>query len=195
MDIVRGGARQSIVRTAQRLMARKGYTAVGVAEIVAQAGVPKGSFYHYFASKDALGEVVMKDYFAKYLSDMDLIIGNLGATAAERLVTYWQYWYDNETSDEVITKCLAVKLGAEVADMSEPMRRALEEGTSAVISRISGLIEAGATDRSLALTGDALALARFFYDLWLGASVRAKIDQDASALDNAMARCRDLIAG
>lgn len=176
-------------------MARKGYTAVGVAEILAQAGIPKGSFYHYFASKDALGEVVMRDYFANYLSDMDLIIGNLGATAAERLVTYWQYWYDNETSDEVITKCLAVKLGAEVADMSEPMRRALEEGTSAVISRISSLIEAGATDQSLALTGDALALARFFYDLWLGASVRAKIDQDASALDNAMARCRDLIAG
>lgn len=54
--------RQSILDTAQRVMAHKGFAAVGLNEVLAEAGVPKGSFYHYFASKDAFGEALMKNY-------------------------------------------------------------------------------------------------------------------------------------
>ena len=40
-------------------MGRKGYSGVGLTEILTAAGVPKGSFYHYFASKDAFGEAMV----------------------------------------------------------------------------------------------------------------------------------------
>jgi TetR/AcrR family transcriptional repressor of nem operon len=43
--------RQHILDVAKALMTQKGYTAVGLAEVVAAAGVPKGSFYYYFKSK------------------------------------------------------------------------------------------------------------------------------------------------
>src|SRR5450830_1077036 len=52
--------RQGILDVGQRIMAAKGYTAVGLNEILATAGVPKGSFYHYFGSKDAFGEALLK---------------------------------------------------------------------------------------------------------------------------------------
>jgi hypothetical protein len=42
--------------------AAKGYAAVGVNEVLAAAGVPEGSFYHYFGSEDAFGEAMMKSY-------------------------------------------------------------------------------------------------------------------------------------
>ena len=46
--------RQHILDTAKPLMLRKGFTAVGLTELLAAAGIPKGSFYHYFASKEAV---------------------------------------------------------------------------------------------------------------------------------------------
>src|SRR5690348_4651853 len=62
-----------ILATGQNIMAQKGFSAVGLNEILSAAGVPKGSFYHYFASKDAFGEAMLKGYFDGYLADMDEI--------------------------------------------------------------------------------------------------------------------------
>ena len=189
----RNDTRTEIITAGHQLMARKGYTAVGIAEILAQAQVPKGSFYHYFASKDAFGEAVMSDYFATYLRDMDRISARSGTTAAERLVDYWQYWYKLETGDQYEIKCLSVKLGAEVADLSEPMRGSLQKGTSAVIERIAAMIDAGVADGSLRLDKESLPLARLLYDLWLGASIRAKIERDTAPLDHAMVTTHELL--
>ena len=189
----REDARTEIIAAGHLLMARKGYTAVGIAELLAQARVPRGSFYHYFASKDAFGEAVMSDYFATYLRNMDRISSRSGVRVAQRLMDYWQYWYEMETGDRDEIKCLAVKLGAEVADLSEPMRGSLEKGTSAIIERIAAMIDAGVAEGSLGLSEESLPLARLLYDLWLGASVRAKIDRNTSPLDNAMVKTRMLL--
>lgn len=193
MQSGREDTRAEIIAAGHQLMAQKGYTAVGITEILARAQVPKGSFYHYFASKDAFGEAVMSDYFASYLRDMDRILARSEVTAAQRLIDYWQYWYELETGDEYAIKCLTVKLGAEVADLSQHMRGSLQQGTSAIIERIATMIDAGVADGSLGLREKSLPLARSLYDLWLGASVRAKIDRDTSPLDNAMVETRKLL--
>ena len=48
--------RQHILDLTKSLMTTKGYTAVGLAEVVGAAGVPKGSFYYYFKSKEEFGQ-------------------------------------------------------------------------------------------------------------------------------------------
>ncbi|MFF5139351.1 TetR/AcrR family transcriptional regulator [Streptomyces sp. NPDC013157] len=185
--------RRIILDTAQRIMARKGYSAVGINEVLAEAGVPKGSFYHYFASKDAFGEAILKSYFADYLTDMDGVLAHSGQSAAERLMAYWQQWRETQSIEECQGKCLAVKLGAEVADLSEPMRLALKEGTSAVVDRIERTITSGLEDGSLSLDGEACETAQALYDMWLGASVMAKIHRSLAPLDTATAVTRKLL--
>ena len=44
----RGEARERYIEAAARLFRRRGYHGVGVAEIVAESGAPRGSFYHHF---------------------------------------------------------------------------------------------------------------------------------------------------
>ena len=66
--------RQEILDTAQIIISGKGYAAVGLNEILAAAGVPKGSFYHYFESKDAFGEALLESYFETYLEDLDAML-------------------------------------------------------------------------------------------------------------------------
>ncbi|WP_133916920.1 TetR/AcrR family transcriptional regulator [Streptomyces sp. NBC_00582] len=185
--------RRVILDTAQQIMARKGYSAVGINEVLAEAGVPKGSFYHYFASKDAFGEAILKSYFADYLADMDRVLAGPSQSAAERLMAYWQQWRQTQSLEECQGKCLAVKLGAEVADLSESMRLALKEGTSAVVDRIERTIADGLEDGSLSVDGEARDVAQVLYDMWLGASVMAKIHRSLAPLDTVTEATRRLL--
>ncbi|MEU6352449.1 TetR/AcrR family transcriptional regulator [Streptomyces sp. NPDC047072] len=185
--------RRVILDTAQRIMAHKGYSAVGINEVLAEAGVPKGSFYHYFASKDAFGEAMLKGYFADYLQEMDGVLAPSERSAADRLMAYWQRWRETQSIDECQGKCLAVKLGAEVADLSESMRLALKDGTGAVVDRIERTINGGLEDGSLSVDGEPREIAQALYDMWLGASVMAKIHRSLAPLDTATAVTRRLL--
>jgi len=62
-----GDTRQQILDTAKGIILGKGFAAVGLNEILSTAGVPKGSFYHYFKSKEQFGDALLEDYFDGYL--------------------------------------------------------------------------------------------------------------------------------
>ncbi|MGI3777884.1 MAG: TetR/AcrR family transcriptional regulator [Janthinobacterium lividum] len=185
--------RQGILDTGQRIMAGKGFSAVGLNEVLKAAGVPKGSFYHYFASKDAFGEAMLGAYFDAYLADLDATLRQPGLTAAQRLMNYWRQWQQSQAFSDCQGKCLAVKLGAEVADLSEPMRAALMRGTSGITRRLARALEAGVADGSLRIDGDPAHVAQSLYQLWLGASVMSKIVRTTQPVETAMATTRQLL--
>ncbi|MEH6416974.1 TetR/AcrR family transcriptional regulator [Pseudomonas sp. CGJS7] len=195
MNATTPDVRQHILEIAHPLLLRKGFTAVGLAEVLAAAQVPKGSFYHYFGSKEAFGEAVLEAYFADYLSRMDTMLAQPG-TGAERLLEYFDDWMESQTGDEAQSRCLVVKLGAEVCDLSESMRAALARGTGGIVERLARCIEAGRADGSVLSSASSpapQAAARSLYQSWLGASLLAKITHDRTPLDTAMAGTRQLL--
>jgi TetR/AcrR family transcriptional repressor of nem operon len=185
--------RLGILDAGQRIMSGKGFSAVGLNEILTAAGVPKGSFYHYFGSKDAFGEALLERYFEDYLADLDETLRRPGLTMAQRLMDYWRQWQENQSFLNCQGKCLAVKLGAEVADLSEAMRSALERGTSEITNRLGRAIEAGAAEGSLSINDDPDDVAQSLYQLWLGASVMTKIVRSIQPFETAMTMTRQIL--
>ena len=185
--------RDNILATGQRLMAGKGYSAVGLNEILTAAGVPKGSFYHYFGSKDALGEALLDSYFEDYLAEIDVTLALPGLNMAQRVLRYFEVWQQTQSFFDCQGKCLAVKMAAEVADLSEAMRLSIRRGTSGIVSRLAAAIEAGVAEGSLTISGDAVATARSLYQLWLGASIMVKIERDVAPFATAMQTTRDML--
>ncbi|MFJ1301830.1 TetR/AcrR family transcriptional regulator [Pseudomonadota bacterium AL_CKDN230030165-1A_HGKHYDSX7] len=185
--------RETILAHGQRLMASKGFSAVGLNEILTAASVPKGSFYHYFASKDAFGEAMLDAYFETYLGELDDILSAPGQTMAERLTRYWDVWQDNQSFSDCQGKCLAVKLGAEVADLSEAMRLSLKRGVIALAERLARAIEAGVAEGSLSIEGTPQETAESLYELWLGASIMVKIVRNPQPFVTAMAMTRKIL--
>lgn len=183
-----------ILDTAQRLIAARGFSAVGLNEILLEAKVPKGSFYHYFASKDVFGADLLEHYFKKYLVELDGMLGDERIAARDRLMTYWSYWREHQLGDDLDGRCLAVKLGAEVSDMSEGMRVALKNGTSAIVSRLARVVKDGLADGSFDSSQNPHDLAETLYQLWLGASIMAKIARHAGPFDAAMNASDRLLA-
>lgn len=166
-----------------QLIAKKGFTAVGIKQILDTAGIPKGSFYHYFASKEAFGEAIISNYFVHYKMRLDAI-SNQDISAQQKLYNYFQNWYDTQQNGCDHGKCLVVKLSAEVADMSESMRLALNAGYQQIISWLAEQIKAGWADNSVPRLDNIAAesMAKRWYFAWLGASLIAKTSQTNTPL-------------
>ncbi|WP_065617355.1 TetR/AcrR family transcriptional regulator [Pseudomonas moraviensis] len=185
--------RQHIIDVAKALMTHKGYTAVGLMEVLKAAGVPKGSFYHYFSSKEEFGQALLEEYFQEYIGRVDVVMAAQG-TGAERLLGYLRYWAKTQAFDHPEDKCLVVKLGAEVCDLSEDMRGVLEEGTALIIERITRCVQQGMADGSITSAQDAESLAESLYQLWLGASLLVKVRNTTAAFDTALITSKRLLA-
>ncbi|MGY2375595.1 TetR/AcrR family transcriptional regulator [Pseudomonas sp. SDO524_S393] len=186
-------ARQSILDTAQSIVGRKGFSAVGLNEILHTAEVPKGSFYHYFTSKDAFGVALLDHYFDHYVQGMQQLFDQPGLTQHAKLMRYWDCCIDNQTGCTDAGKCLAVKLGAEVSDLSEPMRLALQRGTARTIALLAEALQRGIDDGSVSVTQHPESLARRLYALWLGTSVMGKITRTSAPFDEALQLTRQLL--
>lgn len=186
-------SRQRILDAAAQIIGKKGFAAVGLNEVLSSAKVPKGSFYHYFNSKDAFGQALLESYFQTYLAEMDQIFGPGTSSEGQKLMTYWQRWLDSQTRDHDFGKCLVVKLGAEVADLSESMRLELERGTAQVIKRLTATLSRGLEDRSFVFSDTPETLALRLYQMWLGASVMAKITRTNAPFDEAMSATRQVL--
>lgn len=177
--------RQHILDTGYKIIVSKGFSSVGLTEILLSAGVPKGSFYHYFRSKEQFGEEIISSYFRGYLISLEKMFEPRGSSAYDRLMEYWQRWVETQSDACVDQKCLVVKLSAEVADLSEPMRLALLDGSSQVVQLIAQCIDAGIDDGSI-VKSDAPITAALLYNMWLGATLMSKLQRNGSVLQQAL---------
>ncbi len=191
-------AKHHILDCGERLIATKGFVGVGLAEILAVAGVPKGSFYHYFSSKERFGEALLVRYMERYVQGLEAMFRPDGTAGRARLMRYWQHWNstqcatscdpttDTHSPATTSTKCLVVKLSAEVADISEAMRLTLRDGTDQIVQRIAGCLQDAVADGSVPPHLDAHATALTLYQLWLGASLLSKLRRDNSPFEHAL---------
>lgn len=178
--------RQQILSTAQSIILGKGFAAVGLNEILKTAGVPKGSFYHYFESKEHFGSCLLENYFDQYMFTLDEQLTDKSIPAVERLIAYFDNWLVSQCSDTTIDKCLVVKLSGEVTDLSETMRLALKKGTQRVIDRIALLVQEAIDNGEISPENDASTLTQELYYTWLGATLITKVNHNPDALHIAM---------
>jgi len=185
---------QHLLNTGREILAARGFSSVGLSTILQQAGVPKGSFYHYFRSKESFGQAVLEDYFRGYMENLAARFGDESRPALDRLISYWANWQHQYCGPDGLRDCLVVKLSAEVADLSEAMRLTIRDGTSQIISSIAQCIEAAIAEGSLP-EQNARQLATNLYQLWLGASLLTKLHRDDQHMAHAMALTQKLITG
>ncbi|QLI81277.1 TetR/AcrR family transcriptional regulator [Chitinibacter fontanus] len=178
--------RQHILDVAKPIILGKGFSAVGLNEILTAANVPKGSFYHYFKSKEAFGAALLDSYFEDYFGRLEVMLAPNSENAAQRMVAYWTRWLETQAGDCCEEKCLTVKLAGEVSDLSEAMRDSLRRGTDQLITRLAQCINEGITDGSLARDLNATQVAETLYQMWLGATLLAKVRRENSSLMCAM---------
>src|SRR5471030_484968 len=178
--------REHLLATGQELSLRLGFNGMGLTELLKKAEVPKGSFYHHFRSKEAFGEAMIQRYYESYDAHLLKIFTQTQGDQRQHILSYYAQTITNFCGSEFHNACLAVKLSAEVSDLSEPMRHALEQGTTQVIGRLKDAVEKGIAEESLWVPFSPAATASMLYSMWLGASLLAKIKRSVTPLTTAL---------
>lgn len=186
--------RQQILDIAKDIILGKGFAAVGLNEILSAAGVPKGSFYHYFKSKEQFGDALLENYFDDYLQMLEHLLKDDGSSNSSRLLKFFQTWLDTQSSDATTDKCLIVKLSAEVTDLSEAMRITLKKGTDRVIARLTNSLEEGIRKGEFPDNLDANSVMAEIYYMWVGATLLTKVSRTRVALECAMSATKARLA-
>ena len=178
--------KEHILTTGRGLVAQRGFAGMGLNELLKSASVPKGSFYHYFSSKEDFGCKLLEQYLLQYLTRLDEILNTDGHDVRARLMYYWSLWISTQTSGDACAQCLIVKVGAEISDVSDEMRGILEVGTRQIGARISQAIAEGQADGSISNAVQPDLLGTALYEMWLGASLMAKLSRTRAPLQNAL---------
>ncbi|MDA3133498.1 TetR/AcrR family transcriptional regulator [Atlantibacter subterranea] len=186
--------REHILATGEQLCLHRGFVGMGLSELLKTAEVPKGSFYHYFRSKEAFGVAMLERYYTAYHQRLTQHFSAPDSTAREKLLAHYQQTLQQFCQHDQINGCLTVKLSAEVCDLSEDMRVALDRGAAKIIALLAESLAQGVQEGSLRLTHDAVSTANVLYALWLGASLQAKISRSALPLESALGHVKALLS-
>jgi len=185
--------RERILATGEDLISGRGFTALGLSEILGAAEVPKGSFYHYFQSKEGFGVAMLERYFTEYQERLTTLFEDNRTPALQRLLTYFNHWRVTTETSECHKLCLAVKLAAEVADLSEPMRAALAVGMQGIVGQIAAAIRAAQAEGSVSNQLNPEDTAESLYSMWVGASLLTKVNRQMRPLLLAYAQTEALL--
>lgn len=136
-------AKQKILGAARSLIEGRGYSALGVAEICKAAGVPKGSFYYFFESKEALALAVVDEHWAAQQRDWVRVLGG----DAEPLQRLRQLFEETEAGQRAVQEgcgtvsgCLFGNLTLELSNQTEAVRGRLQEIFDAQIDMVETVV-------------------------------------------------------
>ncbi|CZF79539.1 HTH-type transcriptional repressor NemR [Grimontia celer] len=186
--------RQHILDVGYQLIVEKGFSNVGLAQLLNHAGVPKGSFYHYFKSKEQFGEALIEEYFSQYQAKLDAHFSNPALNGFEKLMGYWMKWIEVNDGMCGSQRCLVVKLSAEVSDLSESMRISLLNGANRIVTVLADCVQIGIDDGSIQVSNAEKAASQL-YQLWIGASLMSKLNQNVEPMKQALESTERLLKG
>lgn len=174
--------REKLITTAIRIMAVKGFNNTGIAEILAEVGVPKGSFYHYFKSKDELGFAIIEFYGQVLYGSLSEHLTLTKGRAIVRLRSYFEMLIEYFETDFSHCNCLLGNLAQELAIQNPEMRRAIFDRYLAIEKLIAACLVKAKSEGDVAAVVDEAKFAAVLFSCWEGCLVRAKLAQCSSPL-------------
>lgn len=172
-----------IIQCGAKLIYENGYSSTGIKEILDAANIPKGSFYHYFKSKDDFGLQVI-DYFIEVINDMvKRRLSKPGLTPLQRIKNffdgYLEYYENNGTE---YYGCPIGNLTLELAAVKDEFRMRLDNSLKGIYYMIEECLLEEIENRQLKDKSKAKELSEFLLNSWEGAMLAVKASRSAEPL-------------
>lgn len=173
----RADTRRALIRAGSALIARQGFNNTGITAIVEAAGVPKGSFYHFFTSKEDFGLAVIEEFAAEHRARLDQILIDEKRTPLDRIRRYCAAGLTDMVEHDFARGCPIGNLGQELAGQNEIFRRQLDAVFNEWQALFADCLRHAQAAGEIGASWDVALLAEFFLASWEGATLRAKVTQ------------------
>lgn len=163
------------------VLLRQGYHGAGLQTVLSRVGVPKGSFYNYFASKEEFGAEVVRHYGAEFDAQLDAMIAEAKHGPRKALKKFFRALAAEFEGLGFHGGCLVGNLGGELED-SEACRVAMADVLHGWRDRLERAIAIGQEQKELRNDRKARELADVLLNSWEGAVLRMKIERSTKPL-------------
>ena len=174
--------RELLLRAGLEVLTEKGFSAAGLDEILRRGGVPKGSFYHYFDSKEAFGAELIERYAAYFVRKMERHFGDVSLSPLMRLHSFVADAHSGMARHDFRRGCLIGNLGQEMGTLPESFRTQLLSVFADWQTRFARCLTAAQDAGEMSRQADCNELAAFFWIGWEGAVLRAKLERSGAPL-------------
>lgn len=175
--------RDLLLRAGLEILTEKGFSATGIDEILRRISVPKGSFYHYFESKEAFGAELISQYASFFARKINHYLSDKTLSPLTRLHAFVSGAQAGMARHDFRRGCLIGNLGQEMGSLPESFRKQLQAVFTDWQSRFARCLKAAQEAGELSRQADCEQLAAFFWIGWEGAVLRAKLEQSAEPLE------------
>lgn len=169
--------RQNLIRAGLEHFTEKGYSAVGIDEILKAAGVPKGCFYHHFNSKADFGLALVAAYNDYFVELLDQTFHQEARAPLDRLRDFAAKAEEGMARHGFKRGCLIGNLGQEMGALPDDFRAALTRTLEGWQARTGRVLRQAQSEGVIDPEQDAEILAETFWIGWEGAVLRAKLEQ------------------
>ncbi|KIX15145.1 TetR/AcrR family transcriptional regulator [Dethiosulfatarculus sandiegensis] len=178
--------KEQIIKTAALLVHRQGFNNTGLGEILKTAGVPKGSFYHYFKSKDDLG-LALVDYYGKVMAgEVSPFLHDQDLPPLERLKKMYEKLKQDLEVRGFAMGCPLGNLTQEMADLHPEFRARLSRVLASFEAEIATLLEEARQKGQLPENLSPKNTAAFILQSWQGSLLAMKLSKSQAPLSNFM---------
>jgi TetR/AcrR family transcriptional repressor of nem operon len=175
-------SRLTILEKGARIIHKKGFNHTGIQEILDAAGVPKGSFYHYFKSKEDFGLNLLEHYSGFFVKKADDLLHNNTIPPLKRLKTFFDDFLCFFEDNACELGCPIGNLAQEMGDLNPAFRKKLEEIFRMMVSTVENLLKAAQQRGELPKNMNTRETADFIINCWEGAILRMKVQKNSDAL-------------
>ncbi|MGA9823918.1 MAG: TetR family transcriptional regulator C-terminal domain-containing protein [Methylocystis sp.] len=174
--------REKLLDQGVALLMEQGYHGTGLQELVRSVGVPKGSFYNYFPSKEAFSAEVVKHYIEPFITQLDGHLRRPDVSAETALKAYFNELIEETERRDFKGGCLLGNLIGEIGDTSDLCQLSLREAVRRYRDKLREGLARAQQEGSFRKDLDAKDMADFLVNVWQGALLRMKIERSVRPL-------------
>ena len=175
--------RDLLIRRGMELLTEQGIAATSIERVLQSTGIPKGSFYHYFDSKEAFGAELIERYARYFAHKLERHFGDTSKRPLDRLWAFVEDARAGMKRHDFRRGCLIGNLGQEMAALPESFRARLNAVFHDWEQRLARCLEAAQQQGEIPTSVDCEQAAVFFWIGWEGAVLRAKLERSDKALE------------
>lgn len=174
----------ALIKAGRRIIVEKGYNHAGIQEVLQAVGVPKGSFYHFFSSKEEFGLAIIEYDSQMHDRIVEQYLGDVNLSPLNRLKRYFTFKLEEFETLQYREGCLFGNLSQEMADQNDRFRLRLQEATDRWRAQFAECIEAAQAAGEISKNQKAQDLAEFCLNSWEGALLQMKVSKSDAPLKN-----------
>lgn len=178
----RAETRNRLIRTGAEILCEQSFASMGIEVVLKRAGLSKGSFYHFFASKELFGLEVIQHYAEFFNKKLDRTLKPDGTSALMRLRRYTEDGMEGMARFDFKRGCLIGNLMQELAATHPAFRHAITEVLLGWEDRIADCLEQAIAEGDIPPSVNVRPYAEFFWTGWEGALMQAKRHQTVEPL-------------